>query len=250
MVLCASAIESTRILLNSATADCPDGLGNSSGALGHYLMDHALGIDVKGWAPQLLPRLRRTKEQASHGAYIPAFRNVTEHDVDFVRGYGVELQVHPPGGPQGNRYWMSSFGEVLPAWENHVSLERTKTDAWGIPVVRIEYAYGDNERRMARDALQCLKALAEAAGFVIEKTSADLAPPGTSAHEMGTARMGNDPQTSVLNRHNQSWDVKNVFVTDGACFPSSGFQNPTLTMMAVTMRACRYIVERLKDGTL
>jgi choline dehydrogenase-like flavoprotein len=145
---------------------------------------------------------------------------------------------------------MSAFCEVLPVRENRVSLDPTTTDAWGIPVVHIECAYGDNEQRMARDALQCMTAFAEAAGFDIEKTGAELVPPGTSAHEMGTARMGIDRETSVLNRHNQSWDVSNLFVTDGACFTSSGFQNPTLTMMAITVRACRYIVEQLKQGAL
>jgi choline dehydrogenase-like flavoprotein len=249
VVLCASGIESTRILLNSATSEFPDGLANSSGALGHYLMDHALGVDVKGRAPQLLARLRRG-HQASRGAYIPAFRNVTEHDVDFARGYGVELEVHPPGGPEGSRFWMSAFCEVLPTRENRVSLDLEKVDAWGIPVARIECAYGENERRMALDALENLKAFAEAAGFEIEKFRGELVPPGTSAHEMGTARMGADPATSVLNSHNQSWDVGNLFVTDGACFPSSGFQNPTLTMMAITVRASRYIVEQLKRGEL
>jgi choline dehydrogenase-like flavoprotein len=250
VVLCASAIESTRILLNSAGSDFPDGLANSSGVLGHYLMDHALGVAVKGRAPQLLARLRRTKSEASHGAYIPAFRNVTEHGVDFLRSYGVELEVQPPGGSDGSRFWMCSFGEVLPTQENRISLEADKVDAWGIPIVRIECAYGENERRMALDALENLKAFAEAAGFEIEKFSDQLSPPGTSAHEMGTARMGSNSETSVLNHHAQSWDVSNLFVTDGACFPSGGFQNPTLTMMAITVRACRYIVEELKQGRL
>ena len=254
IVLCASTIETTRILLNSATRDWPGGLGNSSGALGCYLLDHALGVDVKGRVEtrvqRLLARSRIEGDGASRGAYIPAFRNVTEFDVDFHRGYGVELEVQPAGGSKGGRFWMSAFCEVLPALENRVLLERAKADAWGVPIVRIEYSYGQNERRMARDALENLKAFAAVAGFEIDKTSEDLLPPGTSAHEMGTERMGRDPDTSVLNSLNQSCDVSNLFVTDGACFPSAGYQNPTLTMMAITVRACRYIVEHMKGGKL
>jgi choline dehydrogenase-like flavoprotein len=258
IVLCASGIESTRLLLNSATGDHPDGLGNSSGALGHYLMDHTYGIRFEGVAPQ---RSRGEIEEPSHGGYMPAFRNITEHGVDFVRGYGVELGVTPPipdpprrlrnpWRPKGDYFWMAAFGEVLPTYENHVSLDRTRTDAWGIPAAHIACSYGDNERRMARDQFVCLKEMVDAAGFDIVHANPDLAPPGTSSHELGTARMGADPGSSVLNRHNQSWDVRNLFVTDGACFTSGGFQNPTLTMMAITVRACDYIVEKLKSGEL
>jgi choline dehydrogenase-like flavoprotein len=249
VVLCASAIESTRILLNSATSDQPEGLGNSSGVLGHYLMDHIVGMDVTGHARRLLPQ-RHGRDRTGQRAYIPPFRNITENGVDFVRSYGIELEVHPPRGPQANHFWMGAFGEVLPAWDNHVSLDPVKKDAWGIPVARIECAYGDNEHRMARDASGCLKELAEVAGFHLERISEKILPPGSSAHEMGTARMGKDRESSVLNQYNQSWDVKNLFVTDGACFTSSGFQNPTLTMMAITARACRYIVEQLRRGAL
>jgi choline dehydrogenase-like flavoprotein len=131
-----------------------------------------------------------------------------------------------------------------------VSLDRTRTDAWGIPAAHIACGYGDNELMMARDQFVCLKEMLDAAGFDIVNANPDLAPPGTSSHELGTARMGADPGSSVLNRHNQSWDVRNLFVTDGACFTSGGFQNPTLTMMAITVRACDYIVEKLKSGEL
>lgn len=258
VVLCASAIESARLLLNSATPEHPDGLGNSSGALGHYLMDHARGIDFEGVAPRAS---RQATDEIPHGGYIPAFRNITERGVDFVRSYGVELQVFPAVArrsrrrrlrrrPQGGWYWLSAFGEVLPAFENHVSLDRTKTDAWGIPCAHIDCAYGENELAMARDEFRCVQEMVESAGFHVHKSSANLAPPGSSSHELGTARMGNDPNTSVLNAQNQSWDVKNLFVTDGACFTSGGFQNPTLTMMAITVRACDHIVDQLKRREL
>jgi len=249
VVLCASAIESTRILLNSSTTDQPEGLGNSSGVLGHYLMDHIVGMDITGHAQRLLPQLHR-RHRTGQRAYILPFRNVTENDVDFVRTYGIELEVHPPRGPQANQFWMGAFGEVLPVWDNRVTLDPVKKDAWGIPAARIDCSYGENEHRMARDASARLKELAEAAGFQVEKVYEKIAPPGSSAHEIGTARMGKDPESSVLNQYNQSWDVRNLFVTDGACFTSSGSQNPTLTMMAITVRACSYIVEQLRRGAL
>jgi choline dehydrogenase-like flavoprotein len=258
IVLCASTIESTRLLLNSATPEHPTGLANSSGALGHYLMDHIYGIGLDGIAPQ---RSRDANEPISYGALMPAFRNITENDVDFVRGYEVELQVTPPAEarppglrnrlrPRGGQFWMRAFGEVLPRFENHVSLDASATDAWGIPTVHIVCTYGENELKMATDQLQCAREMVEAAGFHVIKAYPDLAPPGLSTHEMGTARMGDDPSSSVLNPYNQSWDVKNLFVTDGACFPSSGYQNPTPTMMAITVRACDYIVEALKKRVL
>jgi choline dehydrogenase-like flavoprotein len=258
IVLCASTIESTRLLLNSATPDHPGGLANSSGALGHYLMDHTYGIGIDGIAPQ---RSRNTGDRMSYGCVIPAFRNITEPEVEFVRGYGVELQVSPPvggrlrrlrslGRPWGGWFWMRTFGEVLPRFENHVSVDPVRTDAWGIPAAHIVCRYGENELRMAADQLHCLQEMAEVAGFHIIETRSNLAPPGLSIHEMGTARMGSDPDISVLNPHNQSWDVRNLFVTDGACFTSSGFQNPTLTMMAITVRACDHVVEKLRKREL
>lgn len=258
VVLCASTIESTRLLLNSATADHPRGLANASGVLGHYLMDHTFGVGVDGIAAQ---RLASAGRQSDHGCAIPAFRNVTEHDVGFARSYGVRLQVHPPvaggwgrlrarGRRSPGRFWLRAFGEVLPRLENRVTVDRSKPDAWGIPTVRIECRYGDNERLMAADQAHCLREIAEAAGFDVERTHTEPAPPGSSAHELGTARMGRDPASSVLDPHNRAWDVRNLFVTDGACFPTSGWQNPTLTIMALTVRACDHIVEQLRQRRL
>lgn len=258
VVLCASTIESTRVLLNSATAHHPQGLGNSSGALGHYLMDHTYGIGIEGVAMQ---RVHEPGQSTLYGCAIPSFRNVTESEVDFAREYGVELQVHTPvagwlGRLRAGRrelpgqFWMSSFGEVLPRFENRVTLHGERRDAWGVPVAHVECGYGENEERMAADQLSCLREMAEAAGFTIEKTHSELAPPGLSVHEMGTARMGSDPAGSVLNGYAQSWDVANLFVTDGSCFVSGGYQNPTLTMMAITARACDYAVEQLRKGAL
>lgn len=258
IVLCASTIESTRLLLNSRSGAHPDGLGNSSGLLGRYLMDHTYGIRIEGVAPQ---RVRPPGRSTLYGCLVPGFRNITEPDVDFARGYGVEMQVHTPvAGPVGRlragrrelpgAFWMRSFGEVLPRYENRVTLDRGRVDAWGVPIAHIECAYGENERKMAADQVACLVEMASVAGFEVEKVESDLANPGLSIHEMGTARMGRDPGESVLNGFAQSWDVPNLFVTDGACFASSGFQNPTLTMLAITSRACDYAVDQLRSDAL
>ncbi len=241
--LCASTIESTRLLLNSATHHHPSGLANSSGVLGRYLADHTFGVGIDGRVP--LPAGGNGGTPAAHGAAIPAFRNVTEHDVDFLRGYGVRLLVDTSG-----RFWMRAFGEVLPRFESRVELEPDRPDRWGVPTVRIDCAYGDNEQLMAADQVACLSEMAEAAGFEVEAVHPDPASPGSSAHELGTARMGRDSRNSVLNSFNQAWDVENLFVTDGASFTSAGHQNPTLTMMALTSRACDYAVARLRRREL
>jgi choline dehydrogenase-like flavoprotein len=139
---------------------------------------------------------------------------------------------------------------MLPRYYNQISINKDKKDAWGIPVAHIECTHGDNEREMARDMLETLREMAHEAKFEVIGANSMLGPPGLAIHELGTARMGNDPKKSVLNKFNQSWDVKNLFVTDGASFVSSGCQNPTLTMMALTVRACDYIVDEHKKGNL
>ncbi len=254
VVLCASAIESTRLLLNSAGG----GLANSSGALGHYLMDHTYGIGFDGSLPQ---RTQGSAKRSSFGCAVAPFRNVREEGLDFLRSYGVELQIYTPvagalgrlraGGRRSQGYfWMRTFGEVLPRFENRVTVDPAKTDAWGIPVAHIACSYGENELKMAADQRRTLREMVEAAGLQIEREHSELAPPGLSIHEMGSARMGSDPTTSVLDPHNRAWDVPNLYVTDGASFTSGGSQNPTLTMMALTVRACDDIVARLKAREL
>ena len=271
VVLCASTIESTRILLNSATRQHPTGFGNSSGVLGRYLMDHTYSISVSGTVPDTAQYGYDFSDGRNNGIYIPKFRNVFDKHKDFLRGYGIEGEankgmLHPhlksfPGfGPRFKQmvretnapasFWMGAFGEMLPRAENRVTINKDVKDAWGIPVAHIDCTYSDNERAMAKDQFVTLNEMAEAAGWKVEDGNAQLANPGLCIHETGTARMGSDAKKSVLNPFNRVWDSPNVFVTDGACFVSQGCQNPTLTMMAITVRACEHLVSELKKRNL
>ncbi|HKZ12767.1 MAG TPA: GMC family oxidoreductase [Solirubrobacterales bacterium] len=252
VVLCASALESTRLLLNWAGDHHPDGLANSSGALGRYLMDHTSGVYFEGRVPH---GAESTAASPSEGGILAGFRNVTESVDGFHRGYEVEFQALP-GAPRRRRlrrdtretFWMSAFGEMLPDPENRVEIDPARTDAWGIPTLRIDARHSENERAMARDQVATLREMLDAAGFEITGAQTELAPLGMAAHEMGTARMGADPATSVLNPWNQTWDVPNLLVTDAASFTSSGYRNPTLTIMALTVRACTHLADLLEGG--
>src|SRR5581483_6943684 len=271
VVLCASTLESTRILINTKTRQHPEGLGNSSGALGHYLMDHIYPLGVRGTAPQLRGQAYDYSDGRANGIYVPKFRNVFDKHPKFIRGYGMQGSVNmgynyarakyiPGFGAEFKRqarempdepnFFLGAWGEMLPRMENKVTIDPNKVDAWGIPVLHIDCTHSDNEMAMAEDAFECAKEMALAAGFRITGETTKPSPPGFCIHEVGTARMGGDKKTSVLNKWNQSWDVKNLFVTDGASFTSIGCANPTLTMMAITARACDYIVEEYKRGNL
>jgi choline dehydrogenase-like flavoprotein len=259
--LCASALESARILLNS-------GVGNSSGQVGCNIMDHikwgGASGDFDGWTD------RREIGERPNGIYVPRFRNVTSRHADFIRGYGFqgaagragwEASLHVPGigralkarltqlGPWSMSFW--GFGEMLPRAENRATLHSTLVDAWGIPSLHIDCRWSDNELAIHRDMNVTAAELLDAAGAsnIAPNTSGPSIPGGTN-HEMGTARMGRNAKTSVLNGWNQSWDVPNLFVTDGAAMTSSGCQNPSLTYMALTARSCHYAVEQLKRGEL
>jgi choline dehydrogenase-like flavoprotein len=265
--LCASTLESTRILLNSATPEFPDGLGNSSGELGHNLMDHHMGSGASGVMPG--HEDKTTFGNRPNGLYIPRFRNVNTKQKDFLRGYGYQ-----GSGSRGNwergttmagigadfkeslrapgpwRLGMGGFGECLPSHENYVEINKEKLDAWGIPTLKIHYQWHENELTMSKDiSIQAAEMLAAAGARNIMAWN-DISAPGLGIHEMGTARMGRDPKTSVLNAHNQLHDAPNLFVPDGACMTSSACVNPSLTYMALTARASDYAVEQLKRGEL
>ncbi len=267
VVLCAQALESTRVLFNSATRQHPNGLGNSSGVMGHYLMDHIMGGSASGRMPMLNPEPWIGPPRRPNGIYVARFRNIDKKNPHpkFIRGYGFqggssggfdysarglgkEFKEVVREGSYGIR--LGGFGECLPQWENSCELDKNVVDAWGIPVLKLNCAYGDNERHMLEDMAEAAGEMLEAAGTKNIRTHKRMSTFGQTIHEVGTARMGNDPKTSVLNKWCQAHDVKNLFLTDGASFVSCGNQNPTLTMMALTVRACDYLVEQFRKNEL
>ncbi len=269
-MLCASTLESTRLLLLSRSRFHPNGIGNSSGVLGHYLMDHTIGCGAGGYLTRTAGRVSDWDDNRANGIYVPRFRNLKTKRPDYIRGFGYQggaARGMFPGHARSTRgygvafkrqvrerwpYYASlyTWGEMLARAENFVRINGEKKDRWGIPVLHIECRHGDNELKMMKDAVDTAQEMLHAAGVEITAVNYTPRPPGACIHEIGTARMGADPKTSVLNPWNQCWDVKNVFVTDGASFPSSGCANPTLTMMAVTARACDYILEKHRLGEI
>ncbi|MBI1789094.1 MAG: GMC family oxidoreductase [Acidobacteria bacterium] len=270
IVLGASALESTRILLNSVSRFWPNGMANSSGVLGHYLMDNFGGPGISGLLPQLRDRTPVNEDGKSSGVDIVAYRNITSRHPRFIRsytheggsgarlfpgyakamvGYGAEFK-------KSVRSWYTtplSFNtraEVLSRFENYIEIDKNVVDAWGVPVLKIHCQFGDNEREMAKDAVENLKALFHALGAEHVRVSTELQNPGSMIHDMGTARMGADPKKSVLNRFNQTHDLKNLFVVDGAAFVTSGGYGPTLTIGALAARASGYILAQRKRGDL
>ena len=264
----ASAMESTRILLNSATSEFPNGLGNSSGELGHNLMDHIMAGGATGTLPWA--RDRREIGNRPDAIYVPRFRNVKTKHPDFLRGYGFEGRAERAGWDRGSEMpgfgaefkkslvgdlgpWEMSFdgfGEMLPRHENYVEIDPRLVDAWGIPALRVNCVYSDNEKKMQADMAVSATEMLEALGATNIRPFKEDNPPGLVIHETGTARMGRDPKTSVLNGHNQMWDVPNVFITDGACMASTANQNPSITYMALTARAVDYAHQLLNRREL
>jgi len=261
VILCAQALESTRILLNSSTREYPNGLGNSSGALGHYLMDHVVGAGASGRLADFKTLPNANEPQRPNGIYIPRFRNTPSgaKNPGFIRGYGyqggsdAEFNFSAEGygasfkkSVKDGLYGISlgAFGESLARWDNYIEIDRDLKDAWGIPALRISMTHGDNEAALMNDAAASAAEMLDAAGAKDIRVTSGVEMPGMAIHQLGTARMGHDPKKSVLNPFNQSHDVKNVFVMDGASFVSSACQNPTLTMMAITVRACANLIDR------
>ena len=263
----ASAFNSTWILMNSATDVWAGGLGSSSNALGRNVMDHHLGVGAYGEVEGYLDKYHFGRRPT--GFYVPRFRNWGGDKRDYLRGFGyqgaasrenwrrdvAELSIGAdlkaaltePG------HWtigMGGFGEMLPHHDNRIYLDPTVKDKWGLPVLAMDVEMKDNELRMRKDMMQDAVEFFEAAGVKnVQGYNGDYAP-GMGIHEMGTARMGRDPKTSVLNANNQVWDAPNVFVTDGACMTSASCVNPSLTYMALTARAANFAVEALKKGEL
>jgi choline dehydrogenase-like flavoprotein len=257
VVLCASTIESTRILLNSRSPQHPDGIGNSSGVLGRYLMDHP-GVYVSGYLPGERDAVWTGGTGGPKNILIPRFHNLENRaDGDFLRGYGMFGSIgrhrsRPDAGndcgPQEVPFTLVAYGEMLPRETNRVELVENQTDAWGVPVPRITCTFSANETAMRRHMLESLREMVVAADGRV--TDVHEVVPGGLIHEVGTARMGTDPTRSVLNGFAQCWDAPNVFVLDGAAWPSGAWQNPTFTMMAIAGRACDYLVTELRSDAL
>jgi choline dehydrogenase-like flavoprotein len=265
--LCASALESVRILFNSSTTEFPNGLGNSSGELGHNLMDHIMGAGAEGVIPGNEDRI--VLGRRANGIYVPRFRNVKTKSAEFVRGYGFQGGAYREpwdrgisqtgfgadfkkslGKPGPWRLRFSGFGECLPNRDNYVELDKEKVDAWGIPTLKIHCTWRANEHALRKDMQITAAEMLAAAGARDIDLFMEEDPPGFAIHEMGTARMGKDPKNSVLNPHNQLHDVKNLFISDGGAMVSSSCVNPSLTYMALTARACDYAVNEMKNGAI
>jgi len=270
IIVAASTLESARLLLLSKSKAHPSGIGNSSGHVGHNFCEHVMGPSILGRVKDLVGKPRTLDDGRPGGFYIPRYRNLGERHPKFIRGYGFEggggtgiipdRAFSTPGfgadfkktvrDEAGAFVHMGGFGEVLPRYESAVSIDPDVKDRWGIPVLRFNYAFGDNEKQMALDMAVTGREMFDAAGIEILHVDADLLTEGWSIHELGTARMGSDPKTSVLNQFQQSHDVKNLFVVDGSSHVSASCQNPTWTIMALAWRSCDHLADELGKGNL
>ncbi len=265
--LCASTLNSAWILMRSARDVWPGGLGSSSGELGHNLMDHHFRCGASGILSE--HNDKTVYGRRPNGFYIPRFRNLFGDKRDYLRGFGYQGSASRQGWQRavaelgvGGDFkdamstpgpWQiggTGFGEMLPNHANHVTIDESRTDKWGLPVLSIDCATGENERLMRRDMMNDMAEMLEASGVREVRVNDNGSFPGMGIHEMGTARMGRDPKTSVLNAHNQVWDCLNLFVTDGSFMTSSACHNPSLGYMAFTARASAFAVEELKRGNL
>jgi len=265
--VCASTLNSTWILMRSATDIWPGGLGSSSGELGHNLMDHHFRCGAEGTLDGLDDKYYYGRRPT--GIYIPRYRNLFGDKREYLRGFGYQGSASRDGWqravrelgiggefkdqmatPGAWKFGATGFGEMLPNHANRVGIDHSRRDKWGLPVLEIDCATGENERLMRKDMINDMAELLEQAGAKNVKTQDAGSFPGMGIHEMGTARMGRDPKTSVLNPHNQVWDAPNVFVTDGSCMVSSACQNPSLTYMAITARAVDHAVNELNRRNL
>jgi choline dehydrogenase-like flavoprotein len=268
VVLGAGTLDSTRILLNSRSRAYPDGVGNSSGVLGCYLSEHLMGISGSGYMPTRIGTETTLDDGRPVSPYIPRFRNVTDRHPDFIRGY------HFQGGggcaefpsmaediagygkafkSNVRKYYpalvsFGGFGEVLPRKENRVTLDPDVKDAWGIPVLRFDYKFRDNELKMARDMADSIEEMLQVAKAEDIRIRREPYPPGWSIHEIGTARMGRDAKTSVSDPSCRLHDVKNVYLADAAPFVCGGTQNTTWSILAMAWRTMDILKERMRAG--
>jgi choline dehydrogenase-like flavoprotein len=270
VIVAASTLESARLLLLSKSPAHPNGIGNSSGHVGHNFCEHVMGPTVTGLVKDRIGQPRTNDDGRPGGFYVPRFRNLAEKHPSFIRGYGFEggsgTEMFPPNAHDtpgfgaaykkrvrdyaGAFISMGGFGEVLSRYENQVELDPAVKDRWGIPVLRFNYRFGDNEKKMCQDMVETAQEMFERAGFEIVNVDRTVLTEGWSIHELGTARMGADKTTSVLNQFQQSHDVRNLFVVDGSSHVSASCQNPTWTIMALAWRSCDYLVSEFRKGNL
>jgi choline dehydrogenase-like flavoprotein len=268
VVLAASTLETARLMLLSKSSLYPNGVANSSGHVGHNFCEHVMGPTIAGFAPDLVGKERTLDDGRPGGFYIPRWQNLNGNKSKFLRGYGYEggsgcgmlpgTAFTTPGfGEEYKRHvreyagatiGMDGFGEVLPRYENAVSIDPDLKDNWGIPVLKFSYRFGENEKKMVADMAVAAREMFETAKFEILSVTSDIFPEGWSIHELGTVRMGNDPKTSVVNQFQQAHDVKNLLVVDGSTHVSASAQNPTWTIMALCWRSCDHVAEQFRKG--
>jgi choline dehydrogenase-like flavoprotein len=268
VVLGASTLESARLMLLSKSRLYPNGIGNSSGHVGHNFCEHIMGPSITGLVKDLVGKPRTLDDGRPAGFYIPRFRNLADRQSNFIRGYGFEgdsgthmFPGHASSTPgfgaaykkkvrdyAGAFISMGAFGEVLPRYENYVDIDANVKDRWGIPVLRFHYHFGDNEKKLAADMADTAREMFVAAGIEIIGVDRDTLPEGWSIHELGTSRMGHDSKTSVLNQFQQSHDVPNLLVVDGSSHVNASCQNPTWTIMALCWRSCDHLADQVQKG--
>jgi len=266
----ASTIATAALLLNSTSRRWSQGLGNSSDQVGRNLMDHFTGTGAEAEFDGMKDQYYYGRKPI--GIYIPRYRNVNPATArkDYIRGFGLQgrgsraewrvnaarlqgfgqdfkKQLLQPGPWI---MWVGGWGETLPYADNRVTLDSSRKDSWGLPLVKIAFEYHDNEKNMSKAIQTDINEMFSSAGFTNIRSYSYLQPGGWAVHEMGTVRMGRDPKSSVLNGFNQMHEVKNIFITDGSCMTSSATANPSLTYMALTARACDYAVSEMKKGNL
>jgi choline dehydrogenase-like flavoprotein len=274
VVVGASCVDSTRLLLNSRSERHPNGLGNGSDVVGRYLCEQ-VRINVGGWIPTLYdgPHSHDRGIGGEH-VYLPRFNHREGHRRDYLRGFGMQFwnTGHDPNGPSPGAYALAGFGrslkrevkrrrpawvelhpfgEVLPYAHNRITVDASRTDRYGVPLARIDYRIGDNEKKMVEHMADTVEAIVKAAGGeLVNYRRAETDRMGSAIHEHGTVRMGEDPKRSALNAWNQMHEVKNVFVTDGSAFTTASEKNPTLTILALSWRATDYLAEEIRLGNL
>jgi choline dehydrogenase-like flavoprotein len=268
VILAASTLETARLMLLSKSTLYPNGIGNSSTHVGHNFCEHVMGPGVTGLIKDLIGKPHTNEDGRPGGFYLARFRNLTDRNPNFIRGYGFEGEsgqsIFPghagrtPGfgaafkksvrDHAGAFISMGGFGEVLARYENYVDIDPVQKDRWGIPVLRFHYKFGDNERKMAQDMSDQAKQMFDDAGIEIIGVDREILTEGWSIHEMGTVRMGSDPRKSAVNQFQQSHDVKNLFVVDGSTHVSAANQNPTWTIMALCWRSMDYLADQARKG--